>query len=100
VSELRPSVSTPVEARPQRRQVSGLAKAGMILFVIGLLAVAVIMVLFATGSTDLPLWLNLTAMLAPVGFGLGLLAVFNEARASRRASALHAAGRPGAAGTT
>ena len=77
-----------------------MAKAGIFFFVIGLLAVAVIMVLFATGSTDMPLWLNLTAMLAPVGFGLGLLAVFNEARAARRASALRAAGRTGAAGTT
>jgi ABC-type multidrug transport system permease subunit len=100
VPELPPSVSTPVETRQRRRQVSGLAKAGMIGFVIGLVAVAVIMVLFATGSTDLPLWLNLTAMLAPVGFGLGMLAVFNEARAARRAGALRAAGRPGAAGLT
>jgi hypothetical protein len=69
----------------------------MILFVIGLLAVAVIMVLFATGSTDLPLWLNLVAMLAPVGFGLGLVAVFSEARAARRASAVRSAGRSDAA---
>jgi len=69
----------------------------MILFGVGLLAVAVIMVLFATGSTELPLWLNLVAMLAPVGFGLGLVAVFAEARASRRAGALRASGRAGAA---
>lgn len=69
----------------------------MILFGVGLVAVAVIMVLFATGSTDLPLWLNLVAMLAPVGFGLGLVAMFVEARASRRASALRAAGRAGSA---
>ncbi len=75
-----------------------MAKAGLILFLIGLLAVAVIMVLFATGSADLPLWLNLTAMLAPVGFGLGLLAVFNEARALRQANAQRVADRPDAAG--
>jgi len=42
----------------------------MVLFVIGLVAVAVILVLFATGTTELPLWVNLLAMLAPVGFGL------------------------------
>ena len=54
------------------------------MFVIGLLAVAVIMVLFATGSHDLPLWLNLVAMLAPVGFGIGLVGIYREARASRR----------------
>jgi hypothetical protein len=90
-------VSTPADARRQRRQVSGLAKVGMILFGVGLLAVAVIMVLFATGSTELPLWLNLVAMLAPVGFGFGLIAVFTEARAARRASALRAAGATGSA---
>jgi len=58
----------------------------MVLFVIGLLAVAVIFVLFATGSTELPLWLNLIAMLAPVGFGVGLLGVYSEARAARKAA--------------
>jgi cytochrome c oxidase assembly factor CtaG len=85
-------VSTPANARPKNRQVSRLARIGMIFFVIGLLAVAVIMVLFATGYTDLPLWLNLVAMLAPVGFGLGLVGVFVEARSSRRASALRRSG--------
>ena len=59
----------------------------MVLFVIGLLAVAVILVLFATGTTELPLWLNLMAMLAPVGFGVGLLGVYSEARAARKAGA-------------
>ena len=71
----------------------------MIFFGVGLVAVAVIMVLFGTGSTDLPLWLNLVAMLAPVGFGLGLVGVFGEARTSRRASALRNSGRPGSAST-
>lgn len=68
------------------------------LFVIGLIAVAVIMVLFATGSHDLPLWLNLTAMLAPVGFGVALIGIVLEARAGRAARAERAArqtARPG-----
>jgi len=52
----------------------------MILFAIGVLAIAVIMVLFASGSHDLPLWLNLSAMLAPVGLGVGLFGVYLEAR--------------------
>jgi ABC-type multidrug transport system permease subunit len=95
VSELTPPVSTPVETPRKRRQLSGLARVGIIAFVVGLVAVAVIMVLFATGSTELPLWLNLVAMLAPVGFGLGLLGVFIEARDSRRASALRNSGQPG-----
>lgn len=59
----------------------------MTLFVIGLGAVAIILVLFATGTTELPLWVNLLAMLAPVGFGVGLLGVYAEARASRVAAA-------------
>ena len=97
--ELPEPVSTPADPRRKRRQLSGLARVGMILFGVGLVAVAVIMVLFATGSTELPLWLNLVAMLAPVGFGLGLLAVFNEARTSRRASALRNSAQPGPAST-
>lgn len=52
----------------------------MATFGIGLLAVVVIMAAFASGAHDLPLWLNLTAMLAPIGFGLGLIGVFVEAR--------------------
>jgi hypothetical protein len=66
---------------------------GVILFLIGLVAVAVIMVLFATGSHDLPLWLNLTAMLAPVGFGIGLYGIAREARAGRAERAARAAAR-------
>ena len=66
---------------------------GAVLFVIGLLAVGVIMVLFATGAHDLPLWLNLTAMLAPVGFGIGLFGIFLEARSGRVARAERAASR-------
>ncbi len=68
------------------------------LFVIGLLAVAVIMVLFATGSHDLPLWLNLTAMLAPIGFGIGLIGIVLEARSGRAARAARAAARQRPAG--
>jgi hypothetical protein len=36
--------------------------------------------LFASGAHDLPLWLNLAAMLAPVGFGLALVGLFRQAR--------------------
>ena len=74
---------------------SRLARIGMVLFVIGLVAVAVILVLFATGMTELPLWLNLVAMLAPVGFGVGLLGVYVEARDARKVAAARRAGRSG-----
>ena len=70
---VREPVSIPSVDRRRRRQTSPLARIGFVVFGIGLLAVVVIMVLFATGSHDLPLWLNLVAMLAPVGFGIGLI---------------------------
>ncbi len=56
----------------------------MILFAIGLVAIFADMILFAAGTRDLPLWVNLTAMLAPVGLGLGLLGVVRENRAAQR----------------
>ena len=91
-------MSIPVDRR-SRRQTSPLARIGFVVFGIGLLGVAVIMVLFATGSHDLPLWLNLVAMLAPVGFGIGLVGVYRESRASQSLAAVRAA-RSGAAGAT
>ena len=81
-----------------RRLPTGLLGVGVTLFLVGLIAVGVIMVLFATGSHDLPLWLNLTAMLAPVGFGLGLVAILREARSDRAVRADRAAARTPAGG--
>ena len=91
-------MSIPADRRP-RRQTSPLARIGFVVFGIGLLGVVVIMVLFATGSHDLPLWLNLVAMLAPIGFGIGLVGVYRESRASQSLAAIRAA-RSGAAGAT
>ena len=87
MAELIDPVSIPAQAVRPRRSFSTapVSLIGLVLFGIGLLAVAVIMVLFATGSHDLPLWLNLAAMLAPLGFGLALLGMFLQARADRRA---------------
>ena len=50
-----------------------LVRVGVLAFAVGLVAVGVIFALFAGGAHDLPLWLNLGAMLAPVGFGLALI---------------------------
>lgn len=61
-----------------------LVRAGVACFALGLVAVAVIFAMFAAGAHDLPLWLNLSAMLAPVGFGLALLGLFRQARRSGR----------------
>ncbi|MET0966376.1 MAG: hypothetical protein ABWZ02_08275 [Nakamurella sp.] len=88
--------SAPASAAPTAKRASSpLARWGFGTFLVGLLAVGVIMVLFATGSHDLPLWLNLLAMLAPIGFGIGLLGVFGEARAARGRAAGSANGQPG-----
>lgn len=71
---------------PDRRKASALMKTSMVLFAIGLVAITADLVLFASGMTELPLWLNLLCLLAPVGFGLGLLGVFLENRNRKRAS--------------
>ena len=70
-----------------RRSAGPLAKVSMILFMIGLVAIAADMILFASGSHDLPLWLNLTCILAPAGLGIGLIGVVLENRKSARAAA-------------
>ena len=70
-----------------RRKAAPLAKIGMILFAIGLIAIFADMALFAAGSRNLPVWVNLTAMLAPVGLGLGLVGVIRENRAGSPAIA-------------
>lgn len=77
-------------AGPQRAPVARraaptpLIRIGLVLFLIGLLAVAVIMVLFFSGVRDLPLWANLIAGFAPVGFGVVLVGIFRDARRSSR----------------
>ena len=89
-SNARPDAEVGVRTSPRskaRRKAAPLAKIGMIVFAIGLLAVFADFVLFAAGSRNLPLWVNLTAMLAPVGLGLGLIGVVLENRASSPALA-------------
>ena len=93
-----PELPRPVSAAPspvRKRASSPLARWGFGIFVVGLLAVGAIMALFATGSHDLPLWLNLVAMLAPVGFGVGLLGVYLEARSGHRSAAGSVSDQPG-----
>jgi hypothetical protein len=59
----------------------------MVLFAIGVAAIFTDFLLFAAGSHDLPLWLNLASMLAPVGLGVGLVGVVKENRAASPALA-------------
>lgn len=57
----------------------------VVMFALGLVAVATIFVLYATGRHDLPLWLNTSAgVLVPLGLGLALLGLVREARTPDR----------------
>lgn len=72
---------------PSRRPgVAPLAKIGMAVFFVGLIAICVILILFASGARDLALWLNLVALLAPLGLAIGFVGVFVEVRRGVRAS--------------
>jgi len=64
-----------------------LMKVAMVLFTIGVIAIVVDLAMFASGARDLPLWLNLLCLLAPVGLGLGLLGTYFQARSWRKNSA-------------
>jgi hypothetical protein len=70
----------------------------MVLFAVGLVAIVADLVLFVSGQRNLPLWLNLVCMLAPLGLGVGLVSVVKEARGASRVTARPAA--PQQAGPT
>lgn len=54
------------------------------LFAVGVLAIIAVFVLFATGHSDLPVWLNVLATYLPaVGLGLGIIAVVKRSRQKR-----------------
>ncbi|GAA2790134.1 hypothetical protein GCM10010452_18140 [Crossiella cryophila] len=55
----------------------------IVVFAIGLLAVVSTFGLFASGRTELPLWLNLACLLLPIGLALGVFAVFRQSRKDR-----------------
>ena len=74
-----------------RPSAAPLAKIGMVLFALGLIAIVADLVLFVSGQRNLPLWLNLLCMLAPLGLGVGLVSVVQEARATSRGTARPAA---------
>ena len=58
-----------------------LMRIGIGLFALGVLAIVVVFVLFASGLSDLPLWLSLAAGVAtPLGLLLGLAALVREGR--------------------
>lgn len=53
----------------------------MVVFALGLVALAVIFGLYASGARDLPLWLDVVGvLLTPIGLAMGLVAVFLQQR--------------------
>lgn len=86
----RPDDSTPttppsVRALPRPRDLrkaSTLGRVSMVVFVIGAIAIVLEVVLYASGVRGLPLWFNLLWLLLPIGFVLGLLNAYIEARKS------------------
>lgn len=64
---------------------------GMVLFGAGLLGVAAVVVFYAVAGSA-PLWLALTALLAPIGFATCLIGLVRSLRQQRRAVADRLAG--------
>jgi uncharacterized membrane protein YhdT len=52
----------------------------VVMFGLGLLAIVAVVGLSASGYHDLPLWLNLLALLAPLGFAVGLITMIVRRR--------------------
>jgi len=50
------------------------------IFAVGLLAVVAVFALYAAGARDLPVWLNLATLLAPVGLVVGVVSAVVQAR--------------------
>jgi hypothetical protein len=68
--------------RPPRDRVLTTA---MVLFAVGLVAVATAFVLFAVGHRDLPAWLSAASMLLPIGLAIGAIRTVRQWRRSENA---------------
>jgi len=68
---------------PPRRAV----RAGITLFLLGLVFIAVDVTPFFFHHRDTPLWLNLACLLAPIGFGVAVWSGLAAGRAEQRAAA-------------
>ena len=61
---------------------SALLPVSVALFSLGLLAIVIIFGLYAAGHQNLPVWLNVVALLAPLGLVTGVVGVVLQARDS------------------
>jgi hypothetical protein len=70
---------------PQPAKRDRLLTVAMVLFAVGLVALAVAFGLFATGHRNLPMWLSLASLLLPIGLALGVVRTRRQwQRTSRR----------------
>ncbi|WP_088289553.1 MULTISPECIES: hypothetical protein [unclassified Kineosporia] len=68
---------------PQRTLADRLVMGGGIVFLVGILVLALVMVFFAR-TGDAPLWLVGLALLSPIGFAISFSGLVVQARAHRR----------------
>ncbi|MGH3629864.1 MAG: hypothetical protein ACRDRL_20800 [Sciscionella sp.] len=67
------------------RSQNPLMRSGIVCFALGLVAILAVVVLYASGARNLPLWLNLCAgILTPLGLALGLLGLAWQLRTRPR----------------
>jgi hypothetical protein len=62
-------------------------RVGLVLFVIGLIFIAVDVLPFFFDHHNTPLWLNLSCLLAPFGFGMAIWSGIAAGRTEQRAAA-------------
>jgi len=91
-----PSVTPPLS--PSRAPGELLVLGGVVLFGIGVAAVAVVFVLFLVTGGEVPTALSLACALAPAGLGLALLGLVRQGRASSREARRLSAQRQASAG--
>ncbi|WP_031464733.1 hypothetical protein [Sciscionella sediminilitoris] len=72
----------------EREGKSPLINTGLVIFALGLVAVVVVFSMFASGMSNLPLWLMICAgLLTPVGLVIGLVGLVRQHKRFARTSA-------------
>jgi uncharacterized membrane protein YhdT len=62
-------------------------RVGLVLFALGLVAIAVDVLPFFADVHDRPLWLNLMCLLAPIGFSVAVITAIRAGRADQKRAA-------------
>jgi peptidoglycan/LPS O-acetylase OafA/YrhL len=78
-------------ARGAIRSTTRMVRVGLVLFVLGLVAIAVDVLPFFASDHDRPLWLNLLCLLAPLGFAVAVVSALRAGREDQRAAVRRAA---------